>query len=131
MADTVQSTLDLANQNNLPAFLRKLWDPTNLLGFGAIIAALRPRNRTLSGLTSSATQVHDQACMIWSVQATAGTGLIMVSGAAAGAGEVRVEYSDTTGVPTFTFGDGAVTGYTVMCSGPLPQNLAAAMATEV
>ncbi len=130
MPTTVQQKLDLANPNDLPSLLQRLRDTTNSLGFGALIAALRPRNTARSGLTSSATQVHDKASMIFAVQDAAGTNLAMISGAAPGAGEVRVEYDATTGVPTFTFA-GALTAYIVHESGPLPQTLSTVMATQL
>jgi hypothetical protein len=125
---TVRNSLNDANPNNAWDHLRRFYDRTNDLGIADLLAAIVPRNRALSGLTSSATQVHDVACIVYGIQATAGTALTMVFGAAAGAGEVRVEYSATTGVPTFTFGDGALTAYSLMCSGPLPQGILAAVA---
>lgn len=130
MSQTVQNILDLANQNNIAAFLRKLWDPTNSLGFGAMLAALRPRNRSRTSLTSSATQVHDVAALIVNVESTQGTNLSIITGGSPGAGEVSVDYNATTGVPTLTF-NAAVTAYYTIEMGPLPQNLAEIMAEEV
>ena len=129
---TVRDSLNNANPADTHARCRQLYDRTNDLGFGDILNALGGRVYTRSGLTSSATQVHDQApAYIEQVYVTAGTPLVMVNGAAAGAGEVRVEYDTTTRIPTFTFGDGAVTGYSVVGGGPLPQGIVAAMATQV
>lgn len=126
---TRQDELDRANANSLPAQLRGLWDGTNSLGFGAILAALRPRNRTRT-VASSTTQVHDQASIIYNVESPVGTNLLMVSGGTAGAGEVSVDYDADTGVPTLEF-NGAVTTYTVAESGALPQNIATQMAEEL
>lgn len=129
---TVKDALNIANPVDLPARLYQLWDPTNELGFGDMLDAFGSRVYTRSGLSSAASHIHDQApAFIEQVYVTAGTPLIMVNGAAAGAGEVRVEYNTTTRVPTFTFGDGAVTGYTVVGGGPIPQGLVTAMARSV
>lgn len=127
---TRQDAIDRSNANDLPAMLRGLWDATNSLGFGALLAALRPRNRTLGSLTSGTTHVHDQASIIYNVESPVGTNLLMVSGGTAGAGEVSVDYDADTGVPTLEF-NGAVTTYTVAESGALPQNIAAQMAAEL
>ena len=134
---TRQDALDRANANDLPAQLRALNDPSatvenstsdggtaGSLGFGAMLAAMRPRNRARTGLTSQVAHVHDIAAVIYNVEDVAGTNLSMISGAAPGAGECRVEYDAATGVPTLTF-NGALTAYIVMESGPLPQTLAA------
>lgn len=132
MAVTVKDKLNLANPNNLDAFLHKLYQASTGYGFGDILDAARPRPpRTRSSLTSSASQVHDVASTIVDIYVTAGTPLIKVYGAAAGAGEVRVEYNATTGIPTFTFGDGAVTEYSVVEIGPFPSNLDTTMTTEL
>lgn len=132
MAQTVKDKLNLANPNNLEAFLRKLFDPSSEYGFGDLLNALGGRVFTRSGLTSAASHVHPHApAYIEQVYVTAGTPLVMVNGAAAGAGEVRVEYNATTRIPTFTFGDGAVTGYTVVGGGPIPSNLNTIMTTEL
>lgn len=124
---TIRDALNRANANDVPARLRQLWDETNSVGFGDMLAALRPRNRTLSGLTSGTTHVHDQASIIFNVETPVGTNLLMISGGTPGAGEVSVDYDAATGVPTLEF-NGAVTTYTVAESGPLPQNIAAQMA---
>lgn len=130
MSQTVQDKLDLANINDLASYLRKLNDSTNSLGFGALLAAMRPRNRSRTGLTSNATQEHDVAALIVNVENVQGTNLSIVTGAAPGAGEVRVEYDADTGVPTLTF-NGAVTEYYTIELGPVPQTLAEVMAEEI
>jgi len=124
---TRQDALDRANPNDLPSQLSALQDKTNSLGLGAMLGALRPRNRTRGSLASSATQVHDQASIIYAVQTPVGTPLSQISGGSPGAGEVSVDYDATTGVPTLVF-SGAVTTYTVHESGPLPQNLVTQLA---
>lgn len=128
MADTIQTKLDRANPNDLPGRLRQLYDATNSLGFGALLAAMRPRNRSRTGLTSAAAQTHDVAAAIYSVESPQGTPLSIVTNAP-GAGEVQIAYSATTGVPTLTF-NAAVTEYHTTEGGPLPQNLAGQMATN-
>lgn len=130
MSQTVQDKLDLANPNDLPAYLRKIYDKTEALGFGAMLAAMRPRNRSFTGLTSSATQVHDVASLIVNVESTQGTNLSIITGGSPGAGEVSVDYDDDTGVPTLTF-NAAVTTYYTIELGALPQTLAATMAEEI
>lgn len=131
MSLTVQDKLDLANPNDTEAFLRKLYDKTEGLGFGAMLNALRMRPaRERTGLTSAAEQVHDEAAVIYAVYITAGTPLSIIAGAAPGAGEVRMEVDEDTGVPTFTFA-GATTSYFVISGGPLPQTTAEIMAEEI
>lgn len=132
MAITVKDKLNQSNPNDVPAWQRKLFDTTESLGYGDMLAALRIRPaRARTGLTSSATQVHDVApCGLYAVYITAGTPLAMIAGAAPGAGEVRVEFDATTGVPTFTFA-GATDTYTVIEGGPLPQNTSTVMAETV
>lgn len=141
---TVKDALDRANPNDLPNQLARLRDKNatgeNLIadadavadratqGLGALLASLRPRTRTRTGLTSLAAHVHDVASTLTAVQAVAGTPLAIISGAAPGAGEVRIEYDAVTGVPTITFA-AATTTYLTHETGPLPQNLAAVMAT--
>lgn len=127
---TREVILNQANPNNLPAQLAALKDTTNSLGLGSLLAALRPRNRSRTGLSSSATQVHDVAALILSVESTQGTPLAIITGGSPGAGEVDIAYNATTGVPTFIF-NGAVTTVFTTESGPLPQNLAATMAVEL
>lgn len=122
---SVQDTLDKAQPHSLPDMLRKLG------GFGAMLAGMRPRSTARTGLTSQATHVHPYAAAILSVDNGSGGPLAIVTGSAAGAGEVRVDYDATTGVPTLTFGDGATTAYSVteVCVG-VPQTLAATMAAD-
>ena len=91
--------------------------------------AMRPRNRSRTGLTSSATQVHDAAELIASVETPVGTPLAIISGGSPGAGEVSVDYDAVTGVPTITFA-GAVTEYHVTGLGGVPQALAATLAGD-
>ena len=128
--DPVEHKLDIANPNDLPANLHRLRDETNDLGFGSILAAARPRNRSRTGLASSATQVHDVASAIYSVESPQGTPLAIISGGSPGAGEVSVDYNGVTGVPTLIFA-GAVTVYHTSEGGALPQTLAATMATDL
>lgn len=130
MSQTVQDKLDLANINDLASYLRKLNDSTNSLGFGALLAAMRPRNRSRTSLTSSATQVHDVAALIVNVESTQGTNLSIITGGSPGAGEVSVDYDADTGVPTLTF-NAAVTAYYTIELGPVPQTLAEVMAEEI
>jgi len=129
MSDTIETKLDKCNPNDVLAFMRKLNDPTTGVGFGGMLAAMRPRNRTRT-VASSTTQIHDVAAVIYSVESPVGTPLAIVSGGTAGAGECSVDYDAVTGVPTLEFA-GAVTTYTVSSGGPLPQTLAANMAALV
>lgn len=135
MPTTVKDKIDYCNPAEVLQYLSMLRDTAarqagtiTPLGLGAILAALRPRNRTRTGLASSATQVHDEACIIYAVQGALGTPLAQISGGSPGAGEVSVDYNATTGVPTLIF-NVALTEYTVHCSGALPQNIATVMAT--
>lgn len=130
MADTVKDALNRANPNDLAANLRRLWSDTNSTGFGDLLDGFRPRLVARTGLTSAAAHVHNSAALIASVNSTAGTPLAIVHGDPPDAGEVRIEYDATTGVPTLTFA-AAVTAYTVSQIGPFPQNLSAALATEI
>lgn len=120
---SVEKTLDKAQPHSLADMLRKL------RGFGQMLAAMRPRNRSRTGLTSQATHVHDVAAQIWSVESPQGTPLSIISGGSPGASEVSVDYDADTGVPTLVF-NGSVTEYHTTESGSLPQGLAAAMAED-
>ena len=128
---TVKDSLNRANPNNLPADVSRIAKAAGeSLGFGDMLDAMRPRNRSRTGLTSSATQVHDVASQIMSVESPQGTPLAIISGGSPGAGEVSVDYNATTAVPTFTFA-GAVTEYHTTEGGPLPQTLAATLAENL
>ena len=126
---TPKDQLNRANPTDLPANLSRLLD-TNGLGFGDMLAAMRPRFRIRTGLSSSATQVHDAAELLVSVEAVAGTPLAIITGGTPGAGEVSVDYDAVTGVPTIEFA-GAVTTYRTTGMGALPQALDAALDTTV
>lgn len=130
MADisTVKDRLNIANPVDVASFLGMFLGRAGTLGFGDLLDALRPRGPRTITQASSATAVHDVAAWIVDVYITAGTPLAKIYGAAPGAGEVRIEYDATTGVPTFTFA-GATTEYSVVEMGPVPQNIAAVMAT--
>lgn len=131
MTDTVKTQLNQGQQHTLPDNLRRLHKTDGTYGFGDMVDALRPRPpRVRSSLTNQASHVHDVACWVVDVYVTAGTPLAKVYGAAPDAGEVRIEYDATTGVPTFTF-NAATTTYAVVEMGPLPTTIAAVMATEV
>lgn len=138
MALTIRDLLDKANPNDLPANLHRLLDENATTfanaadadpatdqatqGFGSMMRALGKPNpaRTRASLTSQATHVHDVASHILSVESPVGTPLAIVSGGAAGAGQVAVDEDPVTGVPTLVF-NAAVTTYTVREIGPLPQ----------
>lgn len=129
MAETLRNAINKANPNDLDARLHQLYDETNDLGFADILSAARPRNRSRTGLTSSATQAHDVASTLYSVESPQGTPLDIVT-SAPGAGQVQITYDGTTGVPTLVF-NAAVTEYHTTEGGPLPQNLAGQMALEL
>lgn len=130
MPDTIQNKIDKANPNDLAARLRQLYDVDRDLGFGALLAALRPRNRSRTGLANSATQVHDRAATIITVETPIGTPLAIVTDGTPAAGQVNIAYNATTGIPTLTF-NAAVTEYHTTEQGPLPQTLVATLATQI
>lgn len=113
---TFQDQLNVANPNLLISTLQRL-------RFGDVLRGLVSRNRTRSGLTSSASQVHDVPAAIMACYVTAGTPLAIIDGAAPDAAEVRIQYS-SDGIPTFTF-NAATTAYSVqeVCVLPLASAL--------
>lgn len=126
---TVQSVLDTANVNYLPAALSKI-------GFGELIAGMIPAWYTYAGLTNQATHVlnaeldgtgDDQAAIVLQVAETGNTPLTIVPDGV-GAGEVKVTYS-SEGVPTLEFA-AAVTGFKV-CMLKLPASLATNLAARI
>lgn len=127
---TVRNSLNTANPSNVADGMRRLYDATHDLGVADLFAAMRPRNRSRSGLTSLDTHVHDEAAAILSVESPQGTPLAIISGGSPGAGEVSVDYDATTGVPTLEF-NGAVTEYHTTQLGPVPQGMDAALALNV
>ena len=133
---TVKTILNLCNPNNAWSHLRRLQtrtaDSAVDIGFGTMLASMSTRPaRERTGLTSQVAHVHDEAPFgLTAVYVTAGTPLAIVSGAAPGAGEVRVEIDAVTAVPTFTF-NAVTTSYFIISGGPLPQNLAAVMAEKI
>lgn len=116
---TVQQALDTANPNDIAVRLRQVTT-------GALIAGMIPSERTLSGLASSATHVHDIPGVIHQVALAAAQKNIVTSADTPGVGEVGVTY-DTNGVATLLFGDGANTAYTVIAT-QLPVGLGATLA---
>jgi hypothetical protein len=130
----VETHLNRANPNHMPANLGRLRGVNatdDSTGFGTMLAAMTlrpPRERT--GLANQVEHVHDEAPLgLYAVFVVAGTPLAIVSGAAPGAGEVRVEVDAATGIPTFTFA-AATTSYFVLSGGPLPQDIQAVMAID-
>jgi len=117
---TVQDRLNTASPGDLPDRFRQLT-------LGDLIAGLIPSERTLSGLTSSATHIHDIPGLIVGVALGAVPKAIVLSADTAGAGEVKVTY-DSDGLATLVFGDGANTAYTVVAT-QLPAGLGATLAT--
>lgn len=80
-------------------------------GFGTILYSLgAPGPQVFTGLTSSASQVAPYPGYVLGIS-TGGVNKTLIYAGAAGAGQVLVAYDATTGIPTFTFGDGAVTAY--------------------
>lgn len=130
MPDTIQNKLDKANPNDLGARLRQLYDADRNLGFGAMLGAMRPRNRSRTGLANNATQVHDVAAAILTVETPIGTPLAIVTDGTPAAGQVSIAYNATTGVPTLIFA-AAVTEYHTTEMGALPQTLVTALATQI
>lgn len=119
MADTVQDRLNIASPTDLA-------DRNRQVLMGDVLAGLIPVERTLSGLSSSATHIHDAAGTILQVALAAAQKVIVTSADTPGAGEVGVTYS-SDGVATLLFGDGANTGYTVIATS-LPAGLGATLA---
>lgn len=117
---TVQELVNRANITDFAAYAKKL-------NLGDIIAGLVPKPRTLSGLASNATQVHDVAAALLFVQTPVGTNLAQITAGSPGAGEVSVDY-DAEGIPTLIFA-AAVTTYTVV-EQTLPANLTTELARK-
>lgn len=118
---TLQERLNIASPSDFA-------DRNRQVSMGDVLAGLVPVERTLSGLASSATHVHDVAGTILAVSLAAAQKVIVTSLDTPGAGEVGVTY-DANGVATLLFGDGANTGYTVIAMS-LPAGLGAALAAE-
>lgn len=114
---TVQQLLNRANITDFAAYAKGI-------NLGDIIAGLKGNVRALTGLTSSATHVHDVAGKISTVELVEGTPLAIVTGTA-GVGQVAITY-DVQGVATLVFGDGAQTSYIVT-----EQTLPAGLGTEL
>lgn len=106
MAVTILNALDNAGPNDLADRFRQVQ-------IGSILDGLRPRLTARTGLTSSATQVHNLPGAILAVTDTAGTTAITMVTGTPGAGEVQVTY-DADGLATLVFGSGAVTAYNVL-----------------
>ncbi len=117
---TVQERLNTASPNDIADRLRQV-------SIGDVVAGLIPVERTLSGLTSSATHVHDVPGAIMAVSLAAAQKVIVTSLDTPGAGEVGVSYN-ADGLATLLFGDGANTGYTVVAQS-LPTGLGATLAS--
>ena len=113
---TFQDQINACNPNLLLSTLQRI-------RLGDVLRGLVSRNRSRTGLTSAASQVHDVPAAIMACYVTAGTPLAIIDGAAPDAAEVRIQYS-TDGIPTFTF-NAAVTGYSVqeVCVLPLAATL--------
>lgn len=105
---TREQNLNAANITNISVTLSHLQDGADR-GFGTFIKSLGvPAVQSFTGLTSDASQTAPYPGWVLGI-ATGGANKTLIYDGAAGAGEVLVEYTD--GVPTFTFGDGAVTAY--------------------
>jgi hypothetical protein len=117
--------------NTLADNLRRFHREDGTYGFGDMLDAMRPRPpRVRSSLTNQVEHVHDVAAFLLDVYVAAGTPLSKVYGSAPDAGEVRIEYDATTGVPTLTF-NAATTTYAVVEMGPVPTTISEVMDTEV
>jgi hypothetical protein len=127
MADTIQTLLDKANPNDLPANLKRLRDSDDN-GFGALIAGLIPRRIARTGLTSGATHVEPEPGLVSVVSIADDAALTIIEAGTAGAGEALVTY-DADGVATIVFGDGAQTAYRVVKQ-VLPKGMAAVLAAN-
>jgi hypothetical protein len=91
-------------------------------GFGTMLRSLGvPSVQEFTGLTSSATQVAPHPGWVFGI-ATGGANKALIYDGAAGAGQVLIAY-DSAGIPTFVFGDGAVTSYEVW-QAAMPDTLA-------
>ena len=108
---TVAERLVLSNPVDTFDCLRKV-------KISEILAGLRPRLVTLTGLTSAAAQVMvdtdgvtELPGLIASVNTSAPANLVIIHSGAVGAGEVLVEY-DAEGLATLTF-EAAVTAFSV------------------
>mgnify|MGYP000330202816 CR=1 FL=1 len=104
-------------------------------GFGDMVGAMYRRNTTIdnSAAAAAASHVHPYPACIDAVQADGGAPLLILADASdtAAAGEVLVVY-DANGVPTLTFGDGAIQIYHVIESGSaLPTNVLSRLDTPV
>lgn len=120
-SSTVQERLNIGSPSDIADRMRQL-------PVGDVFASLIPAERTLTGLASSATQVHDVAGAILQVAVGADQKVIVTSADTPAAGEVGVSY-DSDGVATLLFGDGVQTGYTVIAMG-LPAGLGTILASE-
>lgn len=128
MALSNQKLIDNADPNTAPNALAQLRD-TDGNGHGFFLRSFVPGLLERSGLASLATHIETSPGTIFAVTDTAGTAkLTLIIGGTAGAGEVLVVY-DAGGVPTLTFGDGAVTGYKVLKQ-ELPLDWALALAAD-
>lgn len=123
---TAQKIIDVANENTQQRAMGMLQDADGN-GLGFIIAGLVPQFLVRTGLTSSATHTEERPGIVHAAMTEAGdaTLALVFDSGGAGAGEVLVEY--TAGVPTLTFGDGAVTGYQVLKQ-ELPKGIVASLA---
>lgn len=82
-------------------------------GFGTILYSLgAPSPQVFTGLVSNASQTAPYPGHVLGIS-TGGANKTLVYAGAAGAGQVLVVYNADTGIPTFTFGDGAVTAYSL------------------
>lgn len=127
--ETNRDAINNAGVNELPQRLGDLLQTSTDLGFADLLNAFGLREaREITGLTSGTEHEHDEApAFITAVYITPGTPLAIISGAAPGAGEVRIEVDPDTRIPTFTF-NGATTSYWILGGGPIPTNLTAKMA---
>lgn len=102
---SVQEVLNHANPNDQ----HNMW---NKISVGDIIAGMIPRQTARTGLTLGATQVHNIPGQILAVTDGADAPLAMITAGAPGAGQVRVTYNASTGIPTLVF-NAALTAYKV------------------
>lgn len=106
---TREQKLNLANITDVAVTLSHLQDGDDR-GFGTMLKSLAvPAVQAFTGLTSSADQTAPYPGWVFGI-ATGGANKTLIYDGSAGAGEVLVVY-DADGIPTFTFGDGAVTAY--------------------
>lgn len=101
---TVQERLNTASPNDIADRFRQV-------SFGDIVQGLIPKINARTGLASSATQVHDTAGLIRTVNVGSALRAIVNPDVTPGAATVQITY-DSNGVATLVF-NAVLTAYTV------------------